>query len=172
LHASRGHSGFRSFKILMISERSLSRLIDLPRTHHRFKSPPQGEMNQRSPSASTVEFFNKIGTFRSSRDVRVKSALRNNADVTRLLDVSDVPDDFSIVSDALALLRGDQLPKQWLLRPISIAAARWPFVADGFPKTAETASHLVGAFSRSPAHPASIKANSSAATIFIRPAYP
>jgi hypothetical protein len=34
------------------------RLIDLPRTHHRFKSPPQGELNQRSPSASTVEFFN------------------------------------------------------------------------------------------------------------------
>jgi hypothetical protein len=67
---------------------------------------------------------------------------------------------------------GDQFPKQWLLRPISIAAARWRFVADEFPKTAETASHLVGAFSRSPAHPASIKANSSAAKIFIRSAYP
>jgi hypothetical protein len=74
--------------------------------------------------------------------------------------------------DALALIRGDQLPKQWLLRPISIAAARWPFVADEFPKTAETASHLVGAFSRSPAHPASIKANNSAAKIFIRSTYP
>jgi hypothetical protein len=89
-----------------------------------------------------------------------------------IADISDAPDDLSIVSDALALLRGDQFPKQWLLRPISIAAARWPFVVDELPKTAETASHLVGAFSRSPAHPASIKANSSAAKIFIRPAYP
>jgi hypothetical protein len=41
------------------------RLIDLPGTHHRFKSPPQGQMNQRSPSASTVEFFNTIGAKRS-----------------------------------------------------------------------------------------------------------
>jgi hypothetical protein len=58
------------------------------------------------------------------------------------------------------------------LRPISIAAARWLFVADGFPKTAETASHFVGALSRSPAHPVNIKANSSAATILILTAYP
>jgi hypothetical protein len=84
----------------------------------------------------------------------------------------EIADDLSIVSDALALIRGDQFPKQWLLRPISVAAARCPFVVEEFPKTAETASHLVGAFSRSPAHPASIKANNSAATIFIRPAYP
>jgi hypothetical protein len=89
-----------------------------------------------------------------------------------IADISDAPDDLSIVSDALALLRGDQFPKQWLLRPISIAAACWRLVADGFPKTAETASHFVGAFSRSPAHPVNIKANSSAATILIRRAYP
>jgi hypothetical protein len=66
---------------------------------------------------------------------------------------------------------GDQLPKQWLLRPISMAAACWLLVADGFPKTAETASHFVGAFSRSPAHPVNVKA-SSRTMILIPAAYP
>jgi hypothetical protein len=87
--------------------------------------------------------------------------------------VSDVPDDLSVLVTPTSLyVRGDQLPKQWLLRPISIAAACWLLVAAGFPRTAETASHLVGAFSRSPAHPVNIKANSSAAKILIRSAYP
>jgi hypothetical protein len=99
--------------------------------------------------------------------------VRSKAGITRLRDVSNVPSDLSVLATLTSFyVRGDQFPKQWLLRPISIAAARWRFVADEFPKTAETASHLVGAFSRSPAHPASIKANSSAATIFIRSAYP
>jgi hypothetical protein len=52
-----------------------------------------------------------------------------------------------------------QLPKQWLLRPISIAAASWLRVVDGFAKTAETALHFVGACSRSPAHPVNMKAS-------------
>jgi hypothetical protein len=34
-----------------------------------------------------------VGTFRTWRGVRVKSAVRSNADVTRLRDVSDVLDD-------------------------------------------------------------------------------
>jgi hypothetical protein len=46
------------FKRELVEQR---RLIDLPLTHHRFKSPPQGGMNQRSPSASTGVFFNTIG---------------------------------------------------------------------------------------------------------------
>jgi hypothetical protein len=54
---------------------------------------------------------------------------------------------------------GVQFPKQWLFRPISIAAASWLRVTDGFDKTAETASHFVGALSRSPAHPVKIKAD-------------
>jgi hypothetical protein len=99
--------------------------------------------------------------------------VRSKAGIPRLRDVSNVPSDLSVLATLTSFhVRGDQFPKQWLLRPISIAAARWPFVVDELPKTAETASHLVGAFSRSPAHPASIKANSSAAKIFIRPAYP
>jgi hypothetical protein len=53
-----------------------------------------------------------------------------------------------------------------LFRPISIAAASWLRVADGFDKTADTASHFVGAFSRSPAHPVNMKA-SSRTTILI-----
>src|SRR5258708_30404248 len=60
------------------------------------------------------------------------------------------------------LIRGGHVPKHRLFRPISIAAATWPRVADGFDKTAETASHFVDAFSRSPAHPANTKANSRA----------
>jgi hypothetical protein len=54
---------------------------------------------------------------------------------------------------------GVQFPKQWLLRPISIAAASCLRVTVGFDKTAETASHFVGAFRRSPAHPVNISAN-------------
>jgi hypothetical protein len=53
-----------------------------------------------------------------------------------------------------------QFPKQWLVRPISIAAASWRGVVDGLDKTAETASHFVGALSRSPAHPVNMTANS------------
>jgi hypothetical protein len=60
----------------------------------------------------------------------------------------------------MAIALCGQFPKQWLVRPISIAAASWRGVVDGFDKTAETASHLVGVFSRSPAHPVNIKANS------------
>jgi hypothetical protein len=99
--------------------------------------------------------------------------MRRKADVTRLRDVSDVPDDLSAVfAMPISLcIRGDQLPKQWLLRPISMAAARWLLVADGIPKTAETASHFVGAFSRSPAHPVNVKA-SSRTMILIWAAYP
>src|SRR5258708_17501912 len=57
------------------------------------------------------------------------------------------------------LIRGGHVPKHRLCRPISIAAATWPRVADGFDKTAETASHFVDAFSRSPAQPVNMKAN-------------
>ena len=64
------------------------------------------------------------------------------------------------------LIRGGHVPKHRLFRPISIAAATWPRVADGFDKTAETASHFVGAFSRSPAQPVNMKANNRA-TILI-----
>jgi hypothetical protein len=53
---------------------------------------------------------------------------------------------------------------------ISIAASSWRRVVDGFDKTAETASHFVGAFSRSPAHPVNVKA-SSRTMILIRAAY-
>jgi hypothetical protein len=66
---------------------------------------------------------------------------------------------------------GVQFPKQWLLRPISIAAASCLRVTDGFDKTAETASHFVGAFSRSPAHPVNISANRRI-MILIRAIYP
>jgi hypothetical protein len=66
---------------------------------------------------------------------------------------------------------GGQFPKQWRFRPISIAAASWRRVVDGFDKTAETASQFVGALSRSPAHPANMKANSRT-MILIRAAYP
>jgi len=71
----------------------------------------------------------------------------------------------------LLVLRNCQLPKQWLVRPISIAAASWLRVADGFDKTAETASHFVGALSRSPVHPANMKANIRT-MILIRAVYP
>src|SRR5258705_7943657 len=64
------------------------------------------------------------------------------------------------------LIRGGHVPKHRLFSPISIAAATWPRVADGFDKTAETASHFVGAFSRSPAQPVNMKANNRA-TILI-----
>jgi hypothetical protein len=60
---------------------------------------------------------------------------------------------------SLANLASDQFPKQWLFRPISIAAASCRRVVGGFDNTAETASHFVGAFSRSPAHPVSIQAS-------------
>jgi hypothetical protein len=40
-------------------------------------------MNQRSPSASTAEFFNTIGTFRTKPDVRLDSAMGSTADVAR-----------------------------------------------------------------------------------------
>jgi hypothetical protein len=53
-------------------------------------------------------------------------------------------------------------PKHRLFRPISIAAATWSRVADGFDITAETSSHFVDALSRSPVHPISTKANSTA----------
>jgi hypothetical protein len=47
------------------------RLIDLPLTHHRFKSPAHTDgMNQRSRSASTAEFFNTIGAKRTSDKLR------------------------------------------------------------------------------------------------------
>src|SRR5258705_4594504 len=61
------------------------------------------------------------------------------------------------------LIRGGHVPKHRLFRPISMT---WPRVADGFDKTAETASHFVGAFSRSPAQPVNMKANNRA-TILI-----
>jgi hypothetical protein len=64
-----------------------------------------------------------------------------------------------------------QFPKQWLFRPISIAAASCLRVTDGFDKTAETASHFVGAFRRSPAHPVNITANRRI-MILIRAIYP
>jgi hypothetical protein len=57
-----------------------------------------------------------------------------------------------------------------LLRPISIAIACWSRVADGFPKTAETVSHFVRRVSRSPVHPANIKA-SNRNMILIRAPY-
>jgi hypothetical protein len=68
------------------------------------------------------------------------------------------------VAAGIAAPQGDvghdaQLPKQWLLRPISIAAASWLRVVDGFAKTAETALHFVGACSRPPAHPVNMKAS-------------
>jgi hypothetical protein len=45
------------------------RLIDLPLTHHRFKSPAHTDrMNQRSRSASTAEFFNTIRQKRPFED--------------------------------------------------------------------------------------------------------
>ena len=69
-----------------------------------------------------------------------------------------------------AIIRGGHVPKHRLFRPISIAAATWPRVADGFDKTAETASHFVGAFSRSPAQPVNMKANNRA-TILIGAIY-
>jgi hypothetical protein len=62
-------------------------------------------------------------------------------------------------------VRGCHVPKHRLFRPISIAVATWSRVADGFDKTAETASHFVDALSRSPAHPVSIRANSSTAIL-------
>jgi hypothetical protein len=58
-----------------------------------------------------------------------------------------------------------------LLRPISIAAASWLRVVDGFDKTAETASHFVGVLSRSPPHHANMKANSRT-MILILAVYP
>jgi hypothetical protein len=64
-----------------------------------------------------------------------------------------------------------QFPKQWLFRPISIAAASCLRVTDGFDNTAETASHFVGAFRRSPAHPVNITANRRI-MILIRATYP
>jgi hypothetical protein len=57
-------------------------------------------------------------------------------------------------------VRGGHVPKHRLFRPSSIAVATWSRVADGFDKTAETASHFVDALRRSPAHPVSRKANS------------
>jgi len=69
-----------------------------------------------------------------------------------------------------AATRNCQLPKQWLLRPISIAAASWPRVVDELDKTAETAPHLLGAFSRSPAHPVNAKTNNRT-RILIRAVY-
>jgi hypothetical protein len=52
------------------------RLINLPRTHHRFRSPaPQDGMNQRTPSASTGEFFNTIGQKRTWPRLCTMSAL-------------------------------------------------------------------------------------------------
>src|ERR1700688_2338556 len=59
-------------------------------------------------------------------------------------------------------IRGGHVPKQRLFRPISIAIATWSRVAAGFDKTAETSSHFVDALSRSPVHPVSTKANSTA----------
>jgi hypothetical protein len=44
----------------------LSELIDLPLTHHRYKSPPQGGMNQRFPSASTGCFSTQSANSRHS----------------------------------------------------------------------------------------------------------
>jgi hypothetical protein len=52
-----------------------------------------------------------------------------------------------------------------------MAAASWLRVVDGFDRTAETASHFVGALNRSPAHPVNNKANNKA-VIFIRAFYP
>jgi hypothetical protein len=52
--------------------------------------------------------------------------------------------------------------KHRLFRPISIAIATWSRVADGFDNTVETSSHFVDALSRSPVHPVSTKANSTA----------
>jgi len=78
---------------------------------------------------------------------------------------------FARVSEPDIRRSGVQFPKQWLSRPISIAAASCLRVTDGFDKTAETASHFVGALRRSPAHPVNIKANSRT-MILIRPIYP
>jgi hypothetical protein len=47
-----------------------------------------------------------------------------------------------------------------------MAAAIWARVADGFAKTAETASHFVAALNRSPAQPVNMRANNTA-MIFI-----
>jgi hypothetical protein len=57
------------------------------------------------------------------------------------------------------LCGGGHVPKHRLSRPISIAMATWSRVADGFDKTAETASHFVDALNRSPVHPVNMKAN-------------
>jgi hypothetical protein len=65
----------------------------------------------------------------------------------------------------------DQSPKQWLFWPISIAAAYCRRAVGGFDNTAETASHFVGTFSRSPARPVSMK-TSSMTIILIRASYP
>jgi hypothetical protein len=65
-------------------------------------------------------------------------------------------------SSASQLCRSGHVPKHRLFRPISIAIATWSRVADKFDKTAETSSHFVDALSRSPVHPVSTKANSTA----------
>jgi hypothetical protein len=75
-----------------------------------------------------------------------------------------------VYSSLLSACRGGPLPKHPLLRPISIAIACWSRVADGFPKTAETVSHFVRRVSRSPVHPANIKA-SNRIMILIRAPY-
>jgi hypothetical protein len=54
------------------------------------------------------------------------------------------------------------VPKHRLFRPISIAIATWSRVANGFDKTAETASHFVDTLRRSPVHPVNMKADSRA----------
>ena len=59
------------------------------------------------------------------------------------------------------------MPKHRLFRPISMAAATWARVADGFAKTAETASHFVGALNRSPAHPANVRTNNMAMILIL-----
>ena len=48
-----------------------------------------------------------------------------------------------------------------------MADATWARVADGFAKTAETASHFVGALKRSPAHPANVRANNMAMILIL-----
>jgi hypothetical protein len=47
-------------------------------------------MNQRSPSASTAEFFNKIGTSRTSSNVRFCAAIGGQADIKYAL--AEFPD--------------------------------------------------------------------------------
>jgi len=76
-----------------------------------------------------------------------------------------------VYSSRFSARRGGAVPKHPLFRPISIAAATWSRVADGFPKTAETASHFVGDLRRSPMHPANMKANNRA-MILMREVYP